>query len=52
MNYRITRSARRDILRIWAYIAEDSEEAADRIVDFLKEHFELLGAKSPRRPAA
>jgi plasmid stabilization system protein ParE len=33
MAYRLTARARREILRIWAYIAEDSETAADRFID-------------------
>jgi toxin ParE1/3/4 len=42
MAYRITARARLDVLRIWDYIAEDSEAAADRFVDLLVQHFELL----------
>ena len=42
--YRLTARARRDILRIWTYIAEDSETAADRFADLLIQHFQLLGA--------
>jgi toxin ParE1/3/4 len=43
MGYRLTARARRDVLQIWSYIAEDSETAADRFVDLLIQHFQLLG---------
>jgi toxin ParE1/3/4 len=43
MGYRLAARARRDVLRIWAYIADDSEAAADRFVDLLIQHFQLLG---------
>jgi toxin ParE1/3/4 len=43
MTYRVTRRARRDILGIWRYIAEDNERAADRLVDLLTRYFQLLG---------
>ena len=43
MGYRLTARARRDVVRIWAYIADDSEAAADRFVDLLVQHFQLLG---------
>ena len=46
MTYRLTRRARRDILAIWVYIAENNESAADRFVDVLIHHFALLG-KNP-----
>ena len=42
-SYRLTRRARRDMLKIWEHIAEDSERAADRFIDLLIHHFELLG---------
>ncbi len=42
MGYRLTAHARRDILRTWAYIAQDSDAAADRFVDLLIRHFQLL----------
>ena len=35
MTYRLSRRARRDILAIWVYIAENNEPAADRFVDCL-----------------
>jgi len=35
MKYRLTRRARRDILDIWQYIAQDNEAAADRFIDLL-----------------
>lgn len=44
MNYRLTRRARRDILDIWQYIAQDNELAADRFIDLLVRHFGLLGS--------
>jgi toxin ParE1/3/4 len=43
MAYRLTRRARRDVLHIWRYIAEDSEAAADRFIDRLLHHFRILG---------
>jgi len=43
MKYRLTRRARRDILDIWQYIAQDNEAAADRFIDLLIHHFRLLG---------
>jgi toxin ParE1/3/4 len=43
MTYRLTRRARRDVLAIWVYIAEENELAADRFVELLTHHFELLG---------
>lgn len=49
MTYRLTRPARRDILAIWVHIAEDNEPAADRFVDLLVHHFQLLG-KHPSLP--
>jgi len=41
--YRLARRARRDILNIWQYIADDNEEAADRFIDLLIHYFTLLG---------
>jgi toxin ParE1/3/4 len=43
MTYRLTKRARRDVLQIWRYIAEDNESAADRFVDLLTHHFRMLG---------
>jgi len=43
MGYRLTARARRDVVLIWAHIADDSEAAADRFVDLLTQHFRLLG---------
>ena len=43
MTYRLTRRAWRDVLEIWQYIAQDSEEFADRFVDLLTRYFQLLG---------
>jgi plasmid stabilization system protein ParE len=43
MKYRLTRQARRDVLHIWTYIAEDNEDAADRFFDPLIQHFAMLG---------
>ena len=45
--YRLAKRARRDVLQIWRYIAEDNERAADRFIDLLTHHFELLG-ENPR----
>jgi toxin ParE1/3/4 len=47
MGFRLTARARRDILRIWAYIADDNESAADRFVDLRMQQFQTLG-HSPR----
>ena len=44
MAYRLTRRARADVLRIWRYIADDDESAADRFIDLLIRHFRLLSA--------
>lgn len=44
--YRLTRRARRDLVEIWSYIAEDSEDVADRFIDLLMSHSEVLG-KNP-----
>ena len=46
MKYRLTQQARRDVLHIWTYIAEDNEDAADRFFDLLTQHFAMLG-KNP-----
>ena len=35
--------ANKDFLSIWAYIAEDSPSAADRLLDTIKEKCDLLG---------
>jgi toxin ParE1/3/4 len=43
MAYRLTRRARRDVLRIWQHIAKDNEAAADRFIDLLTRHFRLMG---------
>jgi toxin ParE1/3/4 len=43
MTYRLTRRARQDVLDIWRYIAQDNEPAADRFVDLLVHHFQLIG---------
>lgn len=43
MAYRLTNRARHDVLEIWAYIAGDSESAADRFIDRLTRHFKILG---------
>lgn len=43
MAYRVTKRARRDVLQIWEYIAQDNEPAADRFVDLLTRNFRLLG---------
>jgi len=43
MAYRLTARARRDVLDIWSYIADDNESAADRFVDLLIHHFQIIG---------
>lgn len=48
MTYRLTRRARRDVSKIWAYIATDSESAADRLLSLLMNHFQMLGTS--RKP--
>ncbi len=35
--------ARQELLEIWAYIAGDNEPAADRFIDLLIHHFQVLG---------
>jgi plasmid stabilization system protein ParE len=49
--YRLTRHARRDLLEIWQRIAEDDEPAADRFIDLLIHHFQILG-ENPRAGTA
>lgn len=44
--YVVSRSARRDLHSIWDYIARDNPTAADRLVDAIRQHFELL-ARQP-----
>jgi toxin ParE1/3/4 len=46
VKYRLTVKARRDVLQIWSYIADDNETAADNFLQLLTEHFGLLG-KNP-----
>lgn len=41
-----SKRARRDLLTIWAYIAEDSPNAADKLLDTLNEKCALLGENS------
>jgi len=41
---RITRDAERDLDGIWLYIARDSVEAANRVVDELTQRFVLIGS--------
>lgn len=43
MAFRISEEARRDLIGIWSYIAEDSETAADNRLAQLYDHFDLLG---------
>jgi len=43
MAFRISEEARRDLLGIWSYVAEDSETAADALLSKLYDHLELLG---------
>lgn len=46
MTYRLSGRARRDLLEIWRYIADDNETAADRFIDLITHRFHLLG-KNP-----
>ncbi|HSY98419.1 MAG TPA: type II toxin-antitoxin system RelE/ParE family toxin [Terriglobales bacterium] len=39
----MTGRARLDVLNIWQHIAEDNEPAADRFIDLVIRHFQLLG---------
>ena len=41
--YRLTQRARRSLVEIWSYIAQDGEVAADRLIDQLVEGFRSLG---------
>lgn len=41
---RITRDAERDLDEIWLYIARDSVEAANRVVDEIANRFVLIGS--------
>jgi toxin ParE1/3/4 len=43
--YRLTRQAEADVLEIWLYVAEDSIEAADRLVDRFTKTYEILAAQ-------
>ncbi len=43
MTYRLSRHARQELLEIWQYIAGDNEPAADRFIDLLVHHFQVLG---------
>lgn len=43
MAYRLTQRARLDALHIWMDIAADNQTAADRWMDRLVHHFEMLG---------
>jgi toxin ParE1/3/4 len=43
MTYRVSGRARRDLIEIWRYIANDNESAADRFIDFITQRFKLLG---------
>ncbi len=38
----LTNEAKRDLLSIWSYVAEDNPAAADRVLDSLNEHMSLL----------
>jgi len=43
MTYRVSGRARRDLIEIWRYIANDSESAADRFIDLITQRFRLVG---------
>jgi toxin ParE1/3/4 len=43
MTYRLSGRARRDLVEIWRYIANDNESAADRFIDLITQRFGLLG---------
>lgn len=45
-SYRLTRQARKDLIEIWSYIAQDSIEHADRFIDRLVDRLWLL-AENP-----
>lgn len=46
-----TRQAREDILDIWAYVAEENPDAADRLLDAIGERCGLLAASPGLGPA-
>lgn len=46
--YRLATDADEDLIGIWMYIAEDSFESADQVIDHLKAAFEMLA----RQPGA
>lgn len=52
MSYRVTRQARRELLRIWNYIANDNEDAADRFLELVTQPLPATGQKSLCRPQA
>jgi plasmid stabilization system protein ParE len=43
--YRLTADASKDLIGIWRYIAENSFESADQVVDHLKAAFEMLAGQ-------
>lgn len=40
--YRVSEEADGDLINIWLYISENSQEAADRTIDELVKRFEML----------
>lgn len=47
MKYQLTARAKRQLAFIWSYIAEDSEQHADRLLARLRMQFQMLG-ENPR----
>ncbi len=43
MAFKISEQARRDLVLIWRYIADENERAADKVLSVLYEHFALAG---------
>jgi toxin ParE1/3/4 len=51
--YTVSRQARRDLKEIWQYIADDSPEAANRLLANLEDKFQFLASQpysGERRP--
>jgi len=46
-SFRLSEKAEEDLLDIWLYIAEDSQQAATRVIKSINNKFQLL-AKNPK----
>ncbi|MBS0184895.1 MAG: type II toxin-antitoxin system RelE/ParE family toxin [Proteobacteria bacterium] len=41
-SYIISELAREDLIKIWEFIAEDNQAAADKVIGSIQEKFEML----------